>query len=232
MFARASVRSIRNIRRVIGPSNARSVSTSSIFKQFDKSILYPTLLVVLLGSQIMKVMDAQASVDDLERRYNLKMDKIEELKTRIEQGEKFDLEKEMSLVNKLFERSNKEKQYLKSTSDKFGNKFGNQFGVKQRSHENLKDSDLFKDLDDDLTDEKLNKLLGLDPIPMEKNNKSQSNIPESSTLKPLSKDELQQQMENEKELLKFRLDPNTHVVMQQPGDYVSAAKDTKVSGFL
>lgn len=210
MFARVTGRSIRRIR------GTRGVSTSSsILKRFDKSILYPTLLVVLLGSQIMNVMDAQKSVEDLERRYKLKMDKIDELKTRFVNGEQVDVDKEMALVNKLFQRKNP-KDYLKSTSDKFGNQFGG-----------LKKNEL--GLDDQFSEDALNKFLGLDPTPVEVS-KSQFNEPQP--IEKLSHEDIDFQVKNEKELLNYKLDPHKHVVVENPGDYVDAAKDTKITRFL
>lgn len=219
MFVGASRHTIRRA------SGARMISTSPVFQRFDKSILYPTFLVVILGSQILNVMNVQKSVEDLERRYDLKMRKIDEIKGRLADGEKIDTQKELALVNKLFERTN-QKDYLKSTSDKFKDNVG---GFR-KNHPDTKSGDNSLDgLDGDLSDESLNKFLGLDQITTEKQNVA---FEEPKTLEKLSSEHVDLHVENEKKLLNYKLDPHRHVVVESPGDYVSAAKDTKVAKFL
>lgn len=215
MFARQAFQPVRRVQ------GARSFTSSPILKRFDRTILYPTVLVVLLGSQIMNVMNAQKSCDDLDRRYKMKINKIDEIKERVLRGETVDVENELKLVNRLFTQENVT-PVLKSTSAKFGSQFD---GIKKSNN-----TDFNTELDGELTDEKLNKLFGLEsePVPVLQKEKKQ----ETKPLPVLSKEELSQNTEREKELLKYRLEPSRHVVVQNPGDYVSAAKDTKVSGFL
>ncbi|CCH45161.1 hypothetical protein BN7_4740 [Wickerhamomyces ciferrii] len=230
MFSRSFSPFIRrNLSFQTAPKGTRSISASSIVKKFDKSMLYPTMLVVLLGSQIMNVMNIQTSCEDMERRYDLKISKIDELIERISKGEKIDVQKEMELVNKSFERK-ANKINLRSTSDKIGRQFG-------KTNTNTKDLEFDDDLkiDDELTDEQLNKLFSFDSDPTkihEKVTHSNSNNNSKDSIKTLTDEELKQQIQNEKDLLNYKLSPDRHVLVENPGDYVEAAKDTKVSGFL
>lgn len=223
MFARNTFQSVRRAR------GARTLTTSPILKRFDKSILYPTLLVVLLGSQIMNVMNAQKSCEDLDRRYNMKITKIDEIKERLQKGEKVDVENELKLVNRLFVRQN-DNPVLKSTSTKFGSQFD---GIKRENTADGNHTNVLSELDGEVTDDKLNKLFGLEPTPAPVSKKEvKAPKKETKPLPVLTKEEIKENTEREKELLNYRLEPNRHVVVENPGDYVSAAKDTKVSGFL
>ncbi|EDO15716.1 hypothetical protein Kpol_1073p2 [Vanderwaltozyma polyspora DSM 70294] len=101
----ASLRnSLRNSTTTTSPTHTKS----SNVKRYDTTLIKPVLVVLFFGSVLSAVTDQQRNVSELKRRYNLKLDILNNLLTRIKAHNdyNFDLAKELFLVDKLFTRSN------------------------------------------------------------------------------------------------------------------------------
>lgn len=164
-------------------------------------MLYPALVVVLLGSQVISVMNAQRSVETMESRYTLKMRKLDELIVRAREGEKVDVKQEMQLVNKQFDRSGA----------------GARFSVMGKQIARV-DASKVED----------RSLMELTSAFDEAMKDSQANGDKDA----VDLDILHQQMLKEKELATYKMDTQQHLMVDKPGDYVDAARDTKVAKFL
>ncbi|CDR40196.1 CYFA0S04e05666g1_1 [Cyberlindnera fabianii] len=195
-----------------------------ISDSFDKSIYYPAFLVVLLGSQVINVMNAQRRVEDLDRRYTLKMEKIDELIKRVQNGEQVDVEREMRLVNKLFERSG---SYTVMGKDSISGKVKKQKELAWQE-EDLTEVELAKMLGLDLNQTKKDMGIADDEKESEKSTKTKV----EGDVILVDRGTIDEQMKKEKELLNYRLNPDQHLIVEKAGDYVDAAKDTQVKKFL
>ncbi|KAH3678482.1 hypothetical protein WICMUC_001499 [Wickerhamomyces mucosus] len=168
---------------------------------------YPIVLTIIFGSQMINLINKEKEFENLERRYKLKINKIDELieKLRNNEIDNIDIDKELELVNKLFRRQS------------------NTYFDKDHNNEdkiNKTNKDLIEDQDNIL------KLLGLENI--DGNNNEIKNKDNNK----LNQTDINQRIIFEKEIQNFKIKPETHTIVEIPGDYVDAAKDTKITKFL
>jgi hypothetical protein len=168
-------------------------------------MLFPALLVVLFGSQVINVMNAQRSVETMEQKYKLKISKLDEITRRVRDGELVNVQKELKLVNKIFSRSATQFSVM---------------GQKGSSSQQVKI--------DDLSD--LSKIF--DEVMEEDNAKELKQSAQAREVIKKDIEEIHQHMQKEKELTEYKLVPKQHLIVETPGDYVEAARDTKVPKFL
>lgn len=213
-----------------GSGNSSSSSSSGQgnghwSSSFDKTMLYPGVLIILLGSQLINVMNAQKSLQDLERRYELKIGKINEIVARLERGESgVNVDDELKLVNMMFERQ--------SHGGKL--KLGREYEVSDSVSEPSTHEELLKEED-------FMKLLGLhediDENGNLKKNKKEGGdkaraMIDGSKVVITDQEEIREQTDMQKKLVGFKVEPERHLIVEKPGDYIDAAKDTKLSKFL
>jgi hypothetical protein len=182
-------------------------------------------LIILLGSQLINVMNAQKSLQDLERRYELKIGKINEIVARLERGESgVNVDDELKLVNMMFERQ--------SHGGKL--KLGREYEVSDSVSEPSTHEELLKEED-------FMKLLGLhediDENGNLKKNKKEGGdkaraMIDGSKVVITDQEEIREQTDMQKKLVGFKVEPERHLIVEKPGDYIDAAKDTKLSKFL
>jgi hypothetical protein len=172
-------------------------------------MLFPALLVVLFGSQVINVMNAQRSMETMEQKYKLKISKLDEIIRRVRDGEIVNVQKELKLVNKVFSRSAAQFSVM-------GQKGSSSQQVKMDGLSDL--SKIFDEVMDEV---------------MEEDNAKE--VKQSTQAREVIKkdiEEIHQHMQKEKELTDYKLDPKQHLIVETPGDYVGAARDTKVTKFL
>lgn len=179
----------------------------------DRTMFYPALVVVLLGSQVINVMNAQRSVETMENKYCLKIRKLEELTERVRKGEDVDVEKEMKLVNKTFNRS---KAHFSVMGQRVASVSNDQSG--QQNEDGV--SDLVQLLNEAMVETSTAK----------KDIEQKTEEVKEVIQKDIEK--IHQHMQKERELIEYKLDTDQHVLVDTPGDYNNAAKDTKVTKFL
>lgn len=182
-------------------------------------MLYPAFLVVLLGSQVINVMNAQRNVETMEHRYQLKMHKLDELTLRVRRGERVNVSEEMKLVDKVFGNTPRAKFSV--------------MGQRVASSTSLASSPTTQS--SSTKDDGLGELTSLIEEVMRDDYK-----PKPMTVKPKTQkeeikidlDEIHHHMKREKELSDYKLNPQQHLIVESPGDYVESAKDTQVKKFL
>ncbi|CCE65556.1 hypothetical protein TPHA_0L02040 [Tetrapisispora phaffii CBS 4417] len=213
-----------------GPSSYKKPS------RFDKSILKPALVLLIFGSILTNVSDAKKELVELDRRYSLKNDILRSLIYRASQGDTdFELDKEMVLVNKLFQRhelqSNgkgmKDKLRLStnaySTSDpnRKNMRSASGAGKAQRDDQDLNSlwNELLEDMNKDID---VKQALSTS---VEGSSKHEDILTD--------KEMLQEEMKKEKHRgNNYEAKTDVHVIVENPGNLSDAVKDNKVSRFL
>ncbi|CAR30718.1 hypothetical protein ZYGR_0P00200 [Zygosaccharomyces rouxii] len=233
MFARFT----RPLQKVAAARFYSQVSASATSKQanskFDKSIIKPILVVIVFGTMLSHVMNQQRLAGEMERRYVLKMEILKDLIERARKGEiNIDVQEELKLVNKLFER-NKEARFL---NDKEAEKLSQISSSQNYSEAEVLQSmnnstralekesldDLLKSIMDEVSDEPKSSARKSNPKP--KQQQSGEFITDRDTLR--------EKAEYERELLQYKPSTDVHLIVENPGELSSAAGDTKVSKFL
>lgn len=183
---------------------------------FDKSMIYPGILLILFGSQVINVMNRQKYINELDRVYKIKINKIHEIAERLEHGEKgVNVEDEMKLVNMMFERQ------MNSTKMKLSKEYEVEHKIEE----------IYTDLNKELNQEDFIKMLGLNDEPIKKKEIKILHVPGKESV-ITDHEEIKDQITKQKELTKFVVKPETHIIVEKPGDYIESAKDTKLSKFL
>ncbi|CEP62190.1 Ina22p LALA0_S04e09868g [Lachancea lanzarotensis] len=218
--------------------------------RFDKSMLKPALVVVLFGSMLTSVMEQQKKNAELERRYSMKLGILRDLTSKIRNNEIVDVDQELALVNKLFERFERSKHILleeEAAKIREHNEMAGDLshqdmisrlnGQKNSDQDDASLRDLFrdimKDIDDDstLNSQAPNKTKG-------EGEDSPNNVTETPVLSSgdsriqTDAEVLTREALHEKERLKYKPATDSHVIVEKPGDYSTSAEDHKVSKFL
>lgn len=218
----SSFRRLYSTATTTATATVTSTARRRFYQNFDKSMYYPIFLTVIFGSQLINLMNKQRDYETLERKYQLKISKIEEIMNMIkEQGvENVDVAKELELVNRLFKNGNDAS-----------------LTVSKKTHE----ESMLSSAEDDIKEEDLLKMLGLNDQTSKKStitaittttttaNTSQN---KQEQLPKLSEMNVSEQIAFEKELQNYRVKTENHTIVEIPGDYVDAAKDTKIKKFL
>lgn len=239
MFRKFSSGTARNARRFAtgagstgpGSKSGSSKAPGGIFSKFDRSMIYPIVLVSVLSAQIVNFSSAQRDLADLNHRYSMKIQRIQDIVARLEQGEKVDVGEELRLINLKFDRlhqpeySSLDVPLLERIRQK-----------KQQQQELLKSQEA------ELSEENLLEMLSARIEPGSPGAAGAPAAPAAPAGAPAQQSaqqaaeqqlvDYEQQQEREKELLNYRINAEKHVIVEVPGDLVQAAKDTKVSKFL
>lgn len=212
--------------------------------RFDKSMIKPAIVLIVFGSMLTNVMEQQKKNSELERRYSLKLKILRDLIDRVkkENDTSFDPEEELRLVNKIFDRYETSK-FVKLEEE--ATKARELTQRKDYSRKDIIDSLNFKS--DQEEEESLQALFNdiMKDIeetgqPLKGEEKQEGkNSNSSSPQQPSPKEEivtdrkvLAQEAEKEKERLQYKLNTKSHVIVENPGEYASAAEENKVSKFL
>ncbi|CCF55459.1 hypothetical protein KAFR_0A00210 [Kazachstania africana CBS 2517] len=103
--------------RVVQRRYASAFSVKGI--KVDHSLWRPLIWVVLFGSMVSHVIDAEKRLEDLDRRYKLKIDKLNTLVQRVSDNDfKFNVDEELKIVNKLFMKNPSKLRLVDMKTDK------------------------------------------------------------------------------------------------------------------
>lgn len=236
MFAKFAKPLVRNVAaRLYSQTSTAAVTAGGKQRKakFDKSVIKPVLVIVVFGTMLTHVTNQQRLAGEMERRYFLKMEILRDLIERARGGETgINVQEELKLVNKLFERSAEARSLDTKEAEKLS---------QISSSQHYSEDDVLKSMNSStggLQKESLDDLLKdiMDEI---------SHEPKSSTRKPDSKTDekesgefitdketLKEKEEYERELLQYKPSTDVHLIVENPGELSSAAKDTQVSKFL
>lgn len=241
MLVRLKKVGLQLIQRSYSMKSAARVPKKSGRTQFDKSMLKPALVVIIFGSMLSHVSNQQKRHAELERRYGLKMEILNDLIGRAKNGDiDFEVDRELKLVNKLFSRHSDFKDFnLEEEADDARGTYDSQTYSKQDILESLNRStgtqepesldDFLKSIIEEADDNLL--------IERDQNVRKQGQ-PHHTTLKSSSegivedKQILRREAERESELEDYKPSTEVHLIVENPGELYKAAEETKVTKFL
>ncbi|SCU78531.1 LAMI_0A04940g1_1 [Lachancea mirantina] len=219
----------------------RFASGSSAIKQpvqksrFDKTMLKPAIAILLFGSVLTSVMDQQKKNAELERRYKLKIGILEDLIERAHQDKtiSFDVKEELRLVNKLFDRFERFGQGLDQGND-------TALISTVTESQNFPRDEVIQNLNSGpsnaIKDESLQDLFAsiMKDVNMEDTTPAEKQPRQSDIKQDIVTDQqaLAFEAEQEKKSIKYKAPTDVHVIVEQPGEYSTAAADHQVSKFL
>ena len=215
-------------------SQAPANSTHAKRSKFDKTMIKPALVVIIFGSVLTNVTEQKQKYFELERRYSLKKDILNNLIKRVNKNDiAFQIDDELSLVNKLFNKYDQSKQTEINTSltDIYNSSSDEQFS-ESRILYNLNGNNI-KGKEEDLDD--------LWKIILEDMNKDPDEIKHVDIdIKDLESDGniitdrnfLSDEAKREKQRSIYEPKTDVHVIVENPGELSTAASDTKISKFL
>lgn len=215
------------------PSGAVGTSSRQAKSKFDNSIIKPIIVVVMFGTMLSNVMNQQRLAGEMERRYLLKMEILKDLIQKAKKGEgNINVQEELKLVNKLFERTKKARVLDDTEAEKLSQISSSQnyseaevlrsMNSSTRALEKESLDDVLKSIMDEISDES-------------KLTTRKSNLPpkqQQSGELITDKDALKEKGEYEREILQYKPSTDVHLIVKNPGDLSSAAEDTKISKFL
>lgn len=205
----------------------RPVKTS----RFDRSIIKPLLVVIVFGTMLTHVTNQQRIAGEIERRYFLKIEILKDLIERAREGDtNINVQEELKLVNKLFERTSearelnareaKKLQEISSSQNYSEKEVLQSLNRSPRALEKESLDDLLKSIMDEISDDPKQ------PIP-----RKTSPEPNSNEV-ILDRDVLKEEAKYERELSQYKPSTDVHLIVENPGELSSAAEDTKVTKFL
>lgn len=179
--------------------------------KFDKSTLKPLGLLVIFGSLLTNVMEERRKFNNMERRYNLKIDKLEELLERFRQGEKnIDIVGELKIIDAMFTVS--ENQNIAGLIARRKKEYDSD--IKQVEHKEDESLDsIWQDI-----------IESMDDVPEKSENKSIDLVTDP--------DVLEKRRAEENLMRKTAPSYMTHTIVESPGEVAEAAKDTPIKKFL
>ncbi|CCK73098.1 Ina22p KNAG_0M02450 [Huiozyma naganishii CBS 8797] len=187
----------------------------------DRSLLKTVVWVVIFGSILTHVVDKEKQVEDMERRYNLKIQILENLISRAKTGESVNTTEELKLVNKLFvkdkslsvEEVKGELERSKLPQD--------DHSAEVQNEESLEDiwNDILRDINSE---------------PRETSKKQSNKTRQPTTQPDIIKDRalLAEIAQKEEEYVSYSPTFDKHTIVEDPGSFAKAAKDTNVNKFL
>lgn len=182
--------------------------------RFDKSVLKPLGLLVVFGSILTNVMEERRKFNNMERRYELKINKLEELLERCKKGERdVDIDNELKIIEAMFAVS--ENQNIAGLIAKRKQEYDSDIKqVESKENESLQSlwADIMKSVDDIPEDSKKNK---------------------STTMDLVTDPDILEKRKAEEDLVR-KTAPSymTHTIVETPGEVSEAAKDTSIKKFL
>ncbi|AQZ16437.1 YIR024C [Zygosaccharomyces parabailii] len=213
--------------RVYSQISPRPTKTS----RFDRTIIKPLLVVILFGTMLTHVTNQQRLAGEMERRYFLKIEILKDLIERAREGDtKINVQEELKLVNKLFERTSEARELNSREAEKLQEISSSQNYSEKEVLQSLNRSpralekesldDLLKSIMDEISD------APKQPIPRKTSPKPNSNEV------IVDKDVLKEEAKYERELSQYKPSTDVHLIVENPGELSSAAEDTKVTKFL
>ncbi|CAG59186.1 uncharacterized protein GVI51_F06369 [Nakaseomyces glabratus] len=200
---------------------ASSVAAPAAKKsRFDKSVVKPLLVLVVFGSVLTNVMEERRKYSDMERRYQLKINKLEELIERANVGEKnLDIAAELKIIDALFKVSQNQRYTGIIGNTKHHNGPSTPLKSKQDNEESLED--IWQELVSSLEEDEL-KL------------KREQELNKAKLSNELVTDKQLLKEQKKKEELEKNLVPShaTHTIVSTPGEVSEAAKDTSLKRFV
>lgn len=218
-----SVQNVRSLSKAFPKQAQEGTGKESKKKsRFDKSLVKPLLLILVFSSMLNNITEQRKKNAALEKRYNLKMEKYDELMKRAQTTGQtvFDLEKEFKLIDKMFERSDKFSFSPNIPNAKQASP------LVEETEEDLSKlfSEIMKDADktlEELQNEHLANSIALKGEDI--------NADEIVT----NKDYLHQENQLEQKIMKsYKADTSQHILVENSGDYANAPTTSKVKKFL
>ncbi|KAH3900114.1 uncharacterized protein SCODWIG_01626 [Saccharomycodes ludwigii] len=206
-------------------------------RKIDSSMLKPLFYVILVVSALNKVSEQQKQNAELERRYRMKLQILQDLITRLEKNRKvdFDINQELKLVHKLFDKYDNKYDDTSIIKHNYTEKeiVDSLNGINNRDYNNKTDDDedlnkLFNDIlkDMDKDPEQIKRENIEKEIEFKENDVNQDGIIVNKAL-------LEAEKQKEKSTwTDYKADIDQHIVVEKAGDFATAAEDTKVSKFL
>lgn len=211
--------------------------------QFDKSMLKPALVIIIFGSMLSHVSTQEKRHAELERRFDLKADILSELIERAKNGDTdFDVDKELSLVNKVFSRYEKSQNIdISEEATKLRNVYDTQTYSRKEVLESLNSStgateeesldDLFRSIIEEVDETSANrKHTGEISIKLEKSQRDTQ--VENADGIIMDKRILNEEAAKENDSKEYEPSTEIHLIVENPGELSEVAKETKVTKFL
>ncbi|CUS24899.1 LAQU0S21e00958g1_1 [Lachancea quebecensis] len=221
--------------------------------KFDKTMLKPALVVVLFGSMLTNVMEQQKRNSELERRYGMKLGVLQELIGKVKNGQdtSIDIDKELALVNRLFERFEISKHVgledeaskIRKLNDQAHMISQKEIAARLNGQKPMDDEtqlrELFRDIMKDIDDAPIVERVKPQHNSSEFSKSDQNKTNDQTKVRTVPESEIQtnekvltEEARDEKQRLKYRPATDSHVIVENPGEYSTAAEDHKVSKFL
>ncbi|KAL3232756.1 hypothetical protein RNJ44_04672 [Nakaseomyces bracarensis] len=210
MFRYSSVRVAQSCRFRIVQRLYSSAPATKKKSKFDKSALKPLGLLVIFGSILTNVMEERRKFNNMERRYTLKIDKLEELVERCKKGDTdIDISNELKIIDAMFSVS--ENQKVSGLIAKRKREYDSD--IKQIDHEKESLESIWEDI-----------MKSVEEIPQKNSEPASDLITDPAVL----------EKRKAKEELERKSAPSylTHTIVESPGELSEAAKDTSVKKFL
>lgn len=181
----------------------------------DRSLLKLSIWLIIFGSMLTHVIDKKHEYEEMEQRYVLKIGILKHIIERLKRGEVVDVQDELLLVNKRFEKKNR-RRFSKPTVVQGDSNFAEHDIVKEESLDVIW-KNILEDMNEPVKDQTLTQ-----HEPMDKND----DICRDPKVLLLNS-------KQEKENLKFfTTTTGKRVTNDAPGQTIVDAKDTKMTKFL
>lgn len=203
--------------------------------RFDNKALKPMILLLIFGSVLTSVTAQQQKHADMVRRYEMKIGILEELIERSKKGDfNYNAEKELELVNKLFARHEKgnsvsideEAKLIREQAEK--EKLNREKVINSMNSKLEEESfeSIFKDIMKEVDQP-------IDQVSVAPKKLDAGSMKEGSDDIIVDKEWLEYENKREKKSLEFKPSTEKHVIVENAGDYsTAAAQDTEVKRFL
>lgn len=196
--------------------------------RFDRTLVKPSIVLIVFGSVLINFMDQQKKTTELERRYSLKINILKDLVHRVKENNEVDIDikEELKLVNKLFNRTTIGEQPI---LDEDTAKIRILTEQEQLSESYVRDSLNHKYNEDSLEILFKNIMNDLNKEPNECKN-DQLYISEKEIV--TNKIVLAAEVEQEKKNCTYKPETSQHIIVDNPGDYTASAEETTIPKFL
>lgn len=224
---------VKKLKDVVGSQASQQISR-------DGSLIKLGIWVVIFSSMLMHVIDKKQRYEEMEEKYNLKIDILKSIINRMNNGEIVDIDDELRLVNQALERRSVKRypsplqNYKKKESpfiDGTVTENSNSLIDKDVSRESLED--IWQDIlaDTSISPPEIHYSINPTITCITSNDTHDNDIISSDDI-IRDTNILFQASKQEEEELKYFTPTSTHIIVQKPGELVEAAKDTQMAKYL
>lgn len=224
---------VKKLKDVVGSQHTQKIPK-------DRSLIKLGVWIVIFGSMLMHVIDKKQQYEEMEEKYNLKIDILKSIISRINNGETVNIDDELRLVNQTLERRNINRypsplqNYKKQKSTSIDGTISENLNFP--AYENINNEsleDIWQNVLKDITTSPSQTLSSNDPVttrfPPNDTHKDHT-IPSDDIIR--DRNVLLETSKQEQEELKYFTPTNTHIIVDKPGELVEAAKGTQMTRYL